>query len=71
MNIFVYGSGAWGTALAMLLCDNGHAVTLWTHDPEKAAAMVKTRRGPRARSWYCSPRLPTSCAARRTPPRLI
>ncbi len=46
MNIFVYGSGAWGTALAMLLCDNGHAVTLWTHDPEKAAAMVRTRKNP-------------------------
>ena len=46
MNIFVYGSGAWGTALSMLLCGNGHRVTLWTHDPEKAAAMVRTRKNP-------------------------
>ena len=46
MNIFVYGSGAWGTALAMLLCGNGHDVTLWTHDPEKAAAMTKSRKNP-------------------------
>ncbi len=46
MKIFVYGSGAWGTALAMLLCGNGHDVTLWTHDPEKAAAMVKSRKNP-------------------------
>ncbi len=46
MKIFVYGSGAWGTALSMLLCGNGHQVTLWTHDPEKAAAMVRTRKNP-------------------------
>ena len=46
MDIFIYGSGAWGTALAMLLCGNGHRVTLWTHDPEKAAAMVRTHKNP-------------------------
>lgn len=27
MNIVVLGSGGWGTAAAMLLSDNGHAVT--------------------------------------------
>ncbi len=46
MEIFVYGSGAWGTALAILLAGNGHRVTLWTHDPEKAAAMARTRKNP-------------------------
>lgn len=46
MNIFVFGSGAWGTALAMLLCDNGHAVTLWSHDREKAEAMAQRRKNP-------------------------
>ncbi len=46
MKIFVFGSGAWGTALAMLLVDNGHDVTLWSHDPEKAAAMAKRRKNP-------------------------
>ena len=46
MKLFVYGSGAWGTALAMLLCSNGHDVTLWSHDPEKAAAMVRSRKNP-------------------------
>ena len=46
MKIFVFGSGAWGTALAMLLCENGHDVTLWSHDPEKAAAMVRSRKNP-------------------------
>ena len=34
MKAMVLGSGGWGTALALLLCDNGHAVSLWSHDPE-------------------------------------
>ncbi len=46
MNIFVFGSGAWGTALAMLLVGNGHTVTLWSHDPAKAAAMARTGKNP-------------------------
>ncbi len=46
MDIFVYGSGAWGTALAILLAGNGHRVTLWTHDPEKAASVARTRKNP-------------------------
>ena len=33
-------------ALALLLCDNGHAVSLWSHNPEKAEAMQKTRENP-------------------------
>ena len=32
MNITVLGAGAWGTALAKLLCESGHAVSLWSHD---------------------------------------
>lgn len=32
MKIGVIGAGAWGTALANLLCDNKHDVTLWGHD---------------------------------------
>ena len=36
MNIVVLGSGGWGTALAMLLEQNQHTVTLWSHDPQKA-----------------------------------
>ena len=43
MKSVVVGSGGWGTALSMVLCDNGHDVTLWSHDPAKAAEMAKTR----------------------------
>ena len=43
MNITVLGSGAWGTAAAMLLADNGHRVTLWSHDPKKAESLRETR----------------------------
>ena len=30
MKTAVVGSGAWGTALAIQLCNNGHDVTIWT-----------------------------------------
>ena len=33
MKVTVIGAGAWGTALANLLCQNENAVTLWGHDP--------------------------------------
>ena len=46
MNAVVLGSGGWGTALALVLCDNGHRVTLWSHDPEKALRLQKTRENP-------------------------
>ena len=35
MKITVLGSGAWGTALAMVLVDNGNDVTLWSFDQEE------------------------------------
>ena len=34
MNVTVLGSGAWGTALAVLLVENGNHVTLWFHRPQ-------------------------------------
>lgn len=46
MKTVVLGSGGWGTALAMVLCDNGHDVTLWSHNAEKAARMEETRKNP-------------------------
>lgn len=54
MRAAVVGCGAWGTALALCLCKNGHDVTLWTHDPEKAAEMIKSRVNPRLKQ-ICLP----------------
>ena len=36
MKTAVIGAGAWGTALACQLRRNGHDVSLWFRDPEKA-----------------------------------
>lgn len=44
MKITVIGAGAWGTALANLLCDNQHDVTLWGHDKAHLDEVRKTRR---------------------------
>lgn len=46
MNTVVMGSGAWGSALAIVLRDNGHAVTLWSHSAEKAEELQRTRVNP-------------------------
>ena len=47
MKIAVVGSGAWGTALAIRLCKNGHDVTLWTFETQLIPEMEKTRHNPR------------------------
>lgn len=41
--IAVLGAGSWGTALAMLLADNGHPTTLWAHTPSHAEALQRDR----------------------------
>ena len=46
MNIVVLGSGGWGTALALVLHQNRHQVTLWSHDQQKAAQMELKRENP-------------------------
>jgi len=46
MNITVLGSGSWGTALTLLLSDNGHRVTLWSRHEAKAAEMARTHVNP-------------------------
>ena len=47
MNACVLGSGAWGTALALLLCRTGHRTLLWNRDPDKAARMQRRHLNPR------------------------
>ena len=49
MKAAVVGSGAWGTALAIRLCKNGHDVTMWTFETDLIPQMEATR---------CNPRLP-------------
>lgn len=49
MRITVVGSGGWGTALALLLVENGHEVTLWSHTPEKTKLLEETRENPMLR----------------------
>ncbi|MEO6182344.1 MAG: NAD(P)-binding domain-containing protein, partial [Verrucomicrobiota bacterium] len=44
MNIVVIGAGAWGTALANILSENKHEVTLWGHDKTHLDEVQKTRR---------------------------
>lgn len=46
MKAVVLGSGAWGTALSMVLTDNGHETWLWGHNAEKAAQVEKSRVNP-------------------------
>lgn len=38
-NITVLGAGAFGTAMAQLLAENGHAVTLWCYEAETARSI--------------------------------
>ena len=47
MNVTVLGAGAWGTALAKLLQQGGHAVTLWGHDAPRLLEVGRTRRNDR------------------------
>ena len=47
MKVAVVGSGAWGTALAIRLCKNGHDVTMWTFEKELIPEMEAARRNPR------------------------
>ena len=46
MKITVLGSGAWGTALALLLAENGSDVTLWSYTEEKTKTLQETRESP-------------------------
>ena len=46
MKITVLGSGAWGTALAMLLLENGNDVTLWSYTEEESKVLRETHENP-------------------------
>lgn len=42
-NVSVIGSGSWGTALAILLSDNGHKVKMWSTTKEKVENLRKEK----------------------------
>jgi glycerol-3-phosphate dehydrogenase (NAD(P)+) len=44
VKISVLGAGAWGTALAQVLCDGKNEVALWGHDSNRLAELAKSRR---------------------------
>jgi glycerol-3-phosphate dehydrogenase (NAD(P)+) len=46
MKIAVLGSGGWGTALAMLLLENGHEVTLWSYLEDESRHLAETLENP-------------------------
>ena len=46
MKVTVLGSGAWGTALAMLLLENGNDVTLWSYTEAESKVLRETHENP-------------------------
>jgi len=46
MKISVLGSGAWGTAITLLLRDNGHEVTLWSKFDGETETLGRSRENP-------------------------
>lgn len=46
MKVTVAGSGGWGTALAMLLLENGHDVTLWSYLESESETLRTTLENP-------------------------
>jgi glycerol-3-phosphate dehydrogenase (NAD(P)+) len=56
MKLAVLGAGAWGTALARLLCQGGHEVTLWGHVADWLQEIRKTGRNERFLPGIALPR---------------
>ena len=55
LNVAVLGAGSWGTALAKLLADKGHAVRLWARNAEQAAAIEAARENRRYLAGFALP----------------
>jgi glycerol-3-phosphate dehydrogenase (NAD(P)+) len=63
MKIFVFGAGAWGTALAVSAAGR-HEVTLWARDPARAQALSSARENQR---YLPGVSLPANLAVRADP----
>lgn len=46
MKVSVIGSGGWGTALALLLLENGNEVALWSYTEEESSVLQTTGENP-------------------------
>lgn len=46
MKVSVIGSGAWGTALALALLNNGHETALWSYTQQESAALREKGENP-------------------------
>ncbi len=69
MNVAILGAGAWGTALAKVLHQNGHRITLWTRDAASLAEIQRAHRNERhlpgvelPAGWTCEANLATAAA---------
>jgi glycerol-3-phosphate dehydrogenase (NAD(P)+) len=47
MKVTILGTGAWGTALGLVLHGNAHDITLWGHDPANLEAVKSERENKR------------------------
>ncbi len=54
-DVAVIGAGSWGTALALLLCRNGHRVRLWGHDPAHIEALGRDHENRAFLPGHCLP----------------
>ena len=57
MKITVVGSGGWGTALALLLLENGNDVTLWSYLEEESRVLRETHENPMLKGVPLPPEL--------------
>ncbi|PKM39143.1 MAG: glycerol-3-phosphate dehydrogenase [Firmicutes bacterium HGW-Firmicutes-9] len=46
MHIGILGAGTWGVAVARMLADSGHYVTVWSALPQEIVTLTQTRRHP-------------------------
>src|ERR1051325_2039306 len=70
MNVAVLGTGAWGSALAKVLHDNGHSVTLWSRNGDLLRELASGRNElylpgvPLPSAWRCENALRDAAAGK-------
>ncbi len=61
MNVCVLGSGGWGTALSLVLLENGHQVTLWSFLKEEHDVLCAQRENPMLKGVPLPEQLKLTC----------